>query len=113
METTKNHEISLQTAIEMTTRYRAERPENFPICETFEKTAILRLLNTTGCESFRIYYGMKENNEVDAILVPVNSAGQDILPLSQANSGTNDDPVVLEDGYRCPTLCPDDSPLNK
>lgn len=112
MKTTKNHEISLQTAIDMTKRYRASRPVNFPICETFEKAAILRLLDTTGCESFRIYYGMKENKEVDAILVSVNSAGEDILPATQTNTTPVDGPVIIEDGYRCPDHCPPPSKLN-
>jgi hypothetical protein len=112
MNTTRNHEISLENAIEMTTRYRADRPANFPICESFEKEAILGLLNTTGCEAFRIYYGMKENNEVDAILVAVDATGQDILPLAEAATGSVDDPVILEDGYRCPDDCPPPSPLN-
>jgi hypothetical protein len=105
-----NHEISLQTAIDMTTRYRANSPVNFPICETFSVDAINRLLSVTGCASFRIYYGMKADNQVDAILVAVNEAGEDILP-DLGSSGT-DDPVILEDGFRCPTDCPPESPLN-
>jgi hypothetical protein len=105
-----NHEISLQTAVDMTSRYRANRPDNFPICETFGADAINRLLATTGCAFLRIYYGMKATNEVDAILVAVNEAGEDILP-DLALSGT-DEPVILEDSLRCPTLCPPDSSLN-
>jgi hypothetical protein len=80
MDNTTTHEISLQTAIDMTTLYRANRPSNFPICETFEVDAINKLLATDGCVFFRIYYGMKENLLVDAILVAVNAEGEDILP---------------------------------
>jgi len=107
---TNNHQISLQTAIDMTTLYRANRPGNFPICETFEKEVIENLLATEGCASFRIYYGMKENNSVDAILVAVNASGEDILPVS--NNQLTSTPPILEDGYRCPQDCPPPSPLN-
>ena len=105
-----NHEISLQTAVEMTNRYRANKPVNFPICETFGAGAINRLLATTGCTSLRIYYGMKAGNEVDAILVAVNEVGEDILP--NLTSSGDEDPVILEDSLRCPTDCPPESPLN-
>ncbi len=105
-----NHEISLQTAVDMTSRYRANRPGNFPICETFGIDAVNRLLATTSCASLRIYYGMKADNQVDAILVAVNEAGEDILP-NLALTGA-DDPVILEDGFRCPEDCPPSSALN-
>ena len=112
MSTITNHEISLQTAIDMTTRYRANRPSNFPICETFEKEAIQRLLDTPGCVSFRIYYGMKADDQVDAILVAADAEGKDMLPNLTTDASDTDDPVILEDGYRCPDLCPPDSPIN-
>jgi hypothetical protein len=112
MSTITNHEISLQTAIDMTSRYRGKRPINFPICETFEKAAIQKLLDTTGCASFRIYYGMKADDRVDAILVAADAEGKDILPNLAADAGGTDDPVILEDGYRCPDLCPPGSPIN-
>jgi len=112
MSTITNHEISLQTAIDMTSRYKGKRPINFPICETFEKTAIQKLLDTAGCASFRIYYGMKADERVDAILVAVDAEGNDILPpLANTDTGTTD-PVIIEDGYRCPDDCPPSSSLN-
>lgn len=112
MSTNKNHEISLQAAIEMTTRYRENKPSDSPICETFEMAAIQKLLATPGCASLRIYYGMKENREVHAILVAANSEDEDILPLDEASFSSEDEEVILEDGYRCPPLCPPGSPLN-
>lgn len=112
MSTITNHEISLQTAIDMTTRYRGKRPINFPICETFEKAAIQKLLDTAGCASFRIYYGMKADERVDAILIAVDAEGNDILPLLANTSTTTTDPVIIEDGYRCPDDCPHSSSLN-
>ncbi len=113
MNTDSTHEISLQTAIDMTTLYRANRPSNFPICETFEKDAITRLMATTGCAYLRIYYGMKPDMNVDAILVAANENGEDILPASGTVTALTDDPPILEDGYRCPEACPPPSPLNE
>lgn len=105
-----NHEISLQTAVDMTSRYRANKPLNFPICETFGIDAIQRLLSTPGCASLRIYYGMKADMKVDAVLVAVNEAGEDILPNLALSSTT--DAVILEDSLRCPDDCPPASSLN-
>ena len=108
-----NHEITLQQAIDMTTRYRANKPANAPICETFDIAAISQLAATTGCAYLRIYYGMKENMEIDAILVAANADGEDILPSQTATALTESgDPLILEDGYRCPPDCPPKSPLN-
>ncbi|MGH2565037.1 MAG: hypothetical protein ACRDE8_00515 [Ginsengibacter sp.] len=112
MITNNSHEISLQTAIDMTTLYRANRPSNFPICETFEIDAINKLLATGGCSFLRIYYGMKESLLVDAILVAANDEGKDILPASSSITLATNDPLILEDGYRCPDACPPSSPLN-
>jgi len=112
MNTTNNHEISLQAAIELTKRYRANRPSNFPVCETFEKEAILKLLNTEACASLRIYFGMKENEEAVVVLAAADTSGADILPAANGIA-TAEDGVILEDGYRCPTLCPPGSPLNE
>jgi len=110
---TTNHEISLQSAIDMTTLYRQHRPANFPVCETFEKDAINSLLAVQDCAFLRIYYGMKEDGLVDAILVAANAAGEDLLPgQAPAAAATSGDPIILEDGYRCPDDCPPDSSLN-
>ncbi len=112
MSNTTNHEISLQEAVDMTTLYRANRPANFPICETFERAAIEKVLATDGCAYLRIYYGMKENMDVDAILVAANGDDEDILPTATSLSVSDPDPVILEDGFRCPEACPKNSPLN-
>ena len=112
MNPTNHHEISLQTAIDMTTLYRTNRPAQFPLCETFEKEAVHKLLAIKGCASLRVYYGMKEDGNVDAILVAVNSSGEDILPAITNSIEATDELIILEDGLRCPDYCPPKSPLN-
>ncbi len=107
------HQISLEQAVDMTTLYRANRPENFPICETFDKASVESLLNQTGASSFRIYYGMKTDMSVHAILVAADSGGNDILPSSSTSlTEGDDDGEILEDSVRCPVNCPPESPLN-
>lgn len=114
MNTQKNHEISLASAIEMTKRYRAHQPEGFAKSETFGKEAIQKLMNTKGCASLRIYYGRSENMEGHAIFVAADAQGNDILPKASLQMMNGDEePIILEDGWRCPPLCPGDgSPLN-
>lgn len=114
MYTKKNHEISLSTAVEMTKRYRAHKPEGFAQSEAFPKSAILKLLNTKDCVSLRIYYGMKENLEAHAILVAADEAGNDLLPADHnaVKKDGDDGHIILEDAWRCPPLCPDKPPLN-
>ncbi len=110
------HEISLSMAIDMTQRYRSEKPANAPICESFELASIQRLLATPGAAFLRIYYGQKENGELDAILVAADASGNDLLPVEETEiieNSNNDGPLILEDSFRCPPTCPPGSPLNE
>ncbi len=108
------HEITLAEAVDMTNRYRDQRPTNYPISESFDLASIQRLLATPGAAKLRIYYGLKADGKMNAILVVADSEEQDILPaeLDQL-AETNSDPVILQDGYRCPPACPPGSPLNE
>lgn len=117
-----SHSISLQEAIDMTTLYRQEkegilmpglRGQNI-LCnsETFNVTDVLSLLNQPGCFGLRIYYGMKNDLKVHAILVGVDETGKDILP-NDVQMQLDEDVLLLEEGKRCPPLCPEDpGPLN-
>jgi len=107
------HQISLQTAIDMTTEFRENHPAGMAVCETFERAAIDRLLATPGCTRLRIYYGMKNTNEVHAILVAADAEDKDILPGNTTSVAEDEEEaVILDDSFRCPPHCPPDSPLN-
>jgi hypothetical protein len=117
------HSISLDQAVEMTTRYRTNRPlilaPGYPtdiltLSETFNKEAIIALGNTPGAVGIRIYYGMDEQLLCHAILVAVDDQGADILPPAAATNKSQADGFgdLLEDSLRCPTLCPPPSALN-
>jgi hypothetical protein len=75
--------------------------------ELFNVTAFVALVNVPGCAAIRIYYGMDDNLLVHAILVAVDSQGNDIVssgnPAATFESGGN--PPVVEEGQRCPPNC--------
>lgn len=114
---TNEHRISLETAIEMTNRYRAQKerilmPELqgknlLPVSETFDRAAFDRLLAQPGCTGLRIYYGMDETLQVHAIAVSVNDKNEDILPTAITPDGE-----IVEEGKVCPPYCATNSPLN-
>lgn len=114
------HFISLTTAIEMTSRFRNYResilkPEYqgqnvLPFSETFDRAAFDALLGEDGAKGLRIYFGMDDNLKIHTIIVGVNEDDEDILP-SLALVPTEEEPYILENGTRCPELCPTASPL--
>ena len=113
MQNTIAHSISLTAAIALTTSFRKNRTPNLAICETFDKTAILALLASVNAASLRIYLGEKEDGKICSVLVAADAKGNDILPVTSANSLVGvDDGLILEDAIRCPELCPPASPLN-
>ena len=113
-----NNFISLADAIAMTQTYRTEK-ENIlaipykqqdilPICETFDRAAFEALLNEQDCRYIRIYLGMGSDLKIRVIAVGADSEERDILPASAGDGDGN----IVEDGMRCPTICPPASPLN-
>ncbi|HEY5407791.1 MAG TPA: hypothetical protein VIJ92_11920 [Ginsengibacter sp.] len=116
-----SHFIPLQKAVEMATLFRQQnenilateyRKQNILAhSETFNRHAFEKLLAETDCAGIRIYYGMDEKLKVHAVLVGVNDSNEDILP-SQGNQPQSTIPVIVEEGQRCPDICPEKSPLN-
>lgn len=116
-----SHLISLSTATDLTDRYRSNRnsilqtsyqsSDLLPLSETFNVQDINLLTSQEGCEAIRIYYGMTENLQVHAILVAVDEENADILP-DPPESLNAEDNIILEEGQRCPSICPPESPLN-
>lgn len=102
-----NHEITLQKAIEMTSRFRKEmksivQPDYasaLPYAETFSKSVFTQLAAQPGCVSIRSYLGLDEKNNVRLIFVGVNDKNEDILP------GFTGGGLLFEFGQRCPPIC--------
>jgi len=113
--------ISLQDAIEMTTRYRQNKAAVIdPVysgndilsdCDTFNKAAIETLLAKPGCTAVRLYYGMNADLQVRPILVAVNKDNEDMLPPNTTDITTTGNDIV-DDALRCPPFCPPPSALN-
>jgi hypothetical protein len=114
------HSISLQHAVEMTGKFRGNREaildtefrdrNIMPFSETFDRQAMDSLLSAKDCAGVRIYYGMDDDLKIHAILVAVNEKNEDLLP-SETTSVGGDGKVIIEEGQRCPGLCPPPSPL--
>ena len=114
MQNTIPHSISLADAIELTSRFRTNRTPDLPLAETFEKDSVIAMLSVPNASRFRIYLGEKINGDICSVLVAADADGNDILPSSiTVTADTDDDPpLILEDAFRCPDLCPPSSPLN-
>lgn len=109
----------------MTGRYRAQKesilvPELrglgiLPLCETIDRAQVDSLLAQPGCTKMRIYYGMYADQTVHAVLVGVDASDADILPSASSLSATDtdlEDGDIVNQGYRCPPICPPSSDLN-
>ena len=116
---TTDHRISLQQAIDMTTMFRARKGQilnpafskALSISETFNRNIFDELLAQPGAAGIRIYYGMDSGMAVHAILVAVDSTGNDILPSSTTTTTSTDSGTIGEVGQTCPPNCVS-SPLN-
>lgn len=116
-----SHQISLEQAIELTTRYRNEKeqilkPEYagkniLALSETYDKSAFEQLTGQPGCVKIRAYFGMDENKNIKLLFVGANDKNEDMLPLNaQAIAGGG--ASIQDIGQRCPPICPPSSPLN-
>lgn len=111
--------IALTTAEDMTALYRQEKENildsnyrdkaTLAICETFDIAEVQSVVNQTGCEKLRIYYGMDTNYKVHAILIGVDENDDDIMPGNTLPLGITN---ILEEAVRCPSQCPPTSSLN-
>lgn len=75
-----------------------------PNTETFDSEAFVALLNQPDCVKVRLYYGMNENLEIRAIVVGVDSNGNEIYIENKGLNGT-DELYVIDDGQACPPYC--------
>lgn len=114
------HAITLQQAIELTTRYRKEKtsilkpeynPDILARAETFSRAAFDELLSQEGCVSIRAYYGMDEKKNIKLLFVGVNADDEDMLPSDQSTKDGGG-ASIQDVGQRCPPICGKQSPLN-
>jgi len=113
--------ISLQQAIDMTTRYRQNKSavidpaysgnDILSICNTFNKADIEALLAKPECAAIRLYYGMNEDLQVRPMLVAVDKNDNDILPPDAVDDGAIGE-FIADNTVFCPPICPKTSVLN-
>lgn len=116
-----SHRIPVNEAENMIDRYQQDLPKILnpdllvqnvlPYSETFNKEHILRYLSRPEVACFRIYYGMKPDMTVHAIIVGVDKSGKDIVPTTGSGNPGDPDPdpdggLIFEDAQRCPSSCP-------
>lgn len=92
-------QISLLDAQALVSRLKDNPVDGVPVSETFNLEIVNAVIGTEGCVSLRIYFGMKEDGSICAILAGADSSGNDLAD------------VLGEDGYRCPPVCPTTSSL--
>lgn len=107
------HQISLEQAIALTTRYRKNPVSDAPFSETYDAASVQALLNQRGSQSFRLYLGRKPDQRICTVLVAVDANGHDILPPTGLVTLSDDEGIILEDAIQCPPICPPPSPLNE
>lgn len=107
-----DHQIRLADAVALTTNFRENQPAGMALSETFSITPVNALAAYPGTAYLRIYNGMREDGTIVLILVAADSDGNDILPSAVQSETIEDEPPVLEDGFRCPQYCPTGSPLS-
>ncbi len=103
MEFTGNeeHGMSLEDAAKLTKNYRDSVSTGTMLGGMFGKTALLGILNQTGCVGMRIYNALLSDGKPTYVLVGVDSAGEDM-----------EDGPIAEIVFVCPPYCPKESILN-
>jgi hypothetical protein len=116
------HSIALDHAKKMTRKFRDQK-ENImsgkfkgkkmlPQCETFDRACFDQLLAQDDCTGVRVYFGINDDDQVNLVIVGVNSKNEDILPGENEQPILTGGKVIIEDGTRCPDQCPPSSSLN-
>ena len=110
--------ISLDEAINITSAFRKGKDlilnPNYvgkgilPICETFDRGLFEKILQQEGCTGLRIYNSMDDSYKLHTVIVGVNAKNEDMLPSNTSDNGNQ----IIEQGERCPDVCPPPSALN-
>lgn len=79
-----------------------EQRFNLPIAETFNRDAIIALLNADGADGVRVYFGNDDKGLVRLVLMPVDKEGNDIITKLTGTIGdkaaSQVSKIVVEDG---------------
>ena len=117
-----SHFITLAEAKTLTSNFKKSKEkllhtdfkgkDVLPVCETFSRDAFDVILKKPGCTGLRIYFAMDDANMVKLVIVGVNDKNEDMLTPMGADGKDGDPGDIIENGIRCPTVCPPLSDLN-
>lgn len=93
--------ITLDEASEMTAHYRETIQPGETIAYAISKDFISQVLNQTGCDGLRIYYGINENGDKTLIINGIDMTGDDLY-----------NGLIADGVWACPSFCPSRNPLN-
>ncbi len=104
--TNHNHRIRLSDATTLTAAWRKSAPGDIK-AGMFARAAVEEILAVPGCAGLRIYPGRKPDGRLAFVLVPTDSAGNDLLIPD-----TSGEPLIQEECVPCPPLCSETNALN-
>lgn len=115
----RSHAISVADAQTLITHFAScktdiitgdySESEPLPNAESFNKEALLRVLEQEGCIGIRFYLGFTTSDKVVLVGTGIDEDGNDLnLGLEDTSTGQE----LLQGGQPCPTLCPDESKIN-
>lgn len=96
----ENHDIPLNTASAWTANYRNANPNQIK-GHYFGKTAILAILEQSGCVGIRVYYAINSDGVKQLIVVGVDANGNDLY-----------NGLLADRSFNCPPDCGAANPLN-
>ena len=96
-----DHKISLDDAVRLTRRFRAEAVAGAPPIIAFAREGYERILRQDGCAGIRSYPAINDAGAMTYVLVGVDAKGNDMI-----------DGELTEDGSVCPPICPDENVLS-
>jgi hypothetical protein len=95
--------ISLNDAAGLTANYRSQSISSINGL-FFGKNKIQDLLNQTGAEGIRFYFGLDSMGSLKLVAVAADSSTDDILDSTS--------PLILDQAIECPTSCGSSNDLN-
>jgi hypothetical protein len=95
--------MDLEMARQWAANYRDKNPDDTR-GHFFGSEIIQQILAEDGCVGIRIYYALDEKGEKKLLLVGVDGAGNNLLPLEGASldGGGN---TIADYSFPCPTYC--------
>lgn len=103
---TESGPIPLPMAKQWTANYRAIITPGDTLAHYFGGDIIRRVLNEQGCVGIRVYYAIDDKGQRQLLIVGTDENGDNLLPAESAEIELEDDPIIVNYSFRCPTYCP-------